>query len=224
MTRNIYPQILPSLKSLLANNEIDTVYLITEDDDIGIWMPDNVKIINVSDQQWFKPNSPNYNTRFTYMVMIRMALPFILKDEDRVLSLDLDTIIQTDISELWNLNMDDKYVAGCAETNLTKQKGYSYINCGVMMMNLAKFRDGMAERIIKLLNERRYLYNEQDCMNEEIKEENKLIINPCFNFGFFNQDKTCVPAIIHYAAFGKRFMEQAYVQQWKAKDWGEVLK
>ena len=90
MTRNIYPMILPSLKSLLANNEIDTVYLITEDDDIGIWMPDNVKIINVSGQQWFKPDSPNFNTRFTYMVMIRIALPFILKDEDLGALKDLD--------------------------------------------------------------------------------------------------------------------------------------
>lgn len=224
MTRNIYPQILPSLKSLLANNNIDTVYLITEDNEIGIWMPDNVKIINVSGQKWFRADSPNYYSRFTYMVMMRMALPFILKDEDMVLSLDLDTIIQTDISELWDLNMDDKYVAGCTETELTKHKGYPYINCGVMMINLAKMRDGMAERIIKLLNEKRYLYNEQDCMNEEVPEENKLILPSAFNFGFFNKDKACVPAILHYAAFGRHFMEQRNVIEWRDKDWSEILK
>lgn len=224
MTRNIYKQILPSLKSLLAHNDIDTVYLITEDDDIGIWMPDNVKIINVANQKWFSADSPNYYSRFTYMVMIRMALPFILKDEDRVLSLDLDTIIQTDISELWDLNMDDKYVAGCTETELTKHKGYPYINCGVMMMNLAKFRDGMAQNIINLLNKKRYLYNEQDCMNEEIAEENKLILPSAFNYGFFNKDQTCIPAILHYAAFGRHFMEQRNVIEWRDKDWSEILK
>ena len=223
MTRNIYNRILPSLKSLLANNKIDTVYLLTEDDDIGMWMPDNVKIINVSGQQYIKETSPNYYTNFTWMVMMRLALPFILK-EDRVLSLDLDTIVQTNIEELWDLPMDDTYVAGATETELTKHKGYSYINCGVMMMNLEKFRDGMAERIIHLLNTRRYLYNEQDCMNEQVPEENKLILPSAFNYGFFNRDKVCVPAILHYAAFGRHFMEQGNVKEWNDKDWSEVLK
>lgn len=223
MTRNIYNRILPSLKSLLANNDIDTAYILAEDDDIGIWLPDNVKIINVSGQQFIKETSPNYYTNFTWMVMMRLALPFILK-EDRVLSLDLDTIIQTNIEELWDLPMDDKYVAGATETELTKHKGYSYINCGVMMMNLEKFRDGMAERIIHLLNTKRYLYNEQDCMNEQVPEENKLILPSAFNYGFFNRDKVCVPAILHYAAFGRHFMEQGNVKEWNDKDWSEVLK
>lgn len=223
MTRNIYNRILPSLKSLLANNDIDTVYILAEDDDIGIWLPDNVKIINVSGQQYIKETSPNYYTNFTWMVMMRLALPFILK-EDRVLSLDLDTIVQTNIEELWDLPMDDKYVAGATETELTKHKGYSYINCGVMMMNLEKFRDGMAERIIHLLNTKRYLYNEQDCMNEQVPEENKLILPSAFNYGFFNRDKVCVPAILHYAAFGRHFMEQGNVKEWNDKDWSEVLK
>ena len=223
MTRNIYNRILPSLKSLLANNKIDTVYLLTEDDDIGMWMPENVKIINVSGQQFIKETSPNYYTNFTWMVMMRLALPFILK-EDRVLSLDLDTIVQTNIEELWDLPMEDKYVAGATETELTKHKGYSYINCGVMMMNLEKFRDGMAERIIHLLNTKRYLYNEQDCMNEQVPEENKLILPSAFNYGFFNRDKVCVPAILHYAAFGRHFMEQGNVKEWNDKDWSEVLK
>ena len=224
MTRNIYKQILPSLKSLLANNDIDTVYLLTEDDDIGIWLPDNVKIINVSDQQYIKPSSPNYHTNFTWMVMMRLALPFVLADEERVLSLDLDTIIQTNIEELWKLDMTDKYVAGATEKDLTRYYGHSYINCGVMFMNLEKFRDGMAERIIELLNTRRYVYNEQDCMNEQVAEENKLILPAAFNYGFFNKDTPCIPAILHYAAFGRSFMNQPNVQEWNNKDWGEILK
>ena len=215
--------ILPSLKSLLANNDIDKVYLFTEDDDIGIWIPDKVKIVNVSGQQYIKPSSPNFNTRFTWMVMMRMALPFIVPDEGRILSLDLDTIIRSSIEDLWDLDMKDKYVAGAIETDLTRHKGYSYINCGVMMMNLEKMRDGMAENIINLLNTKRYLYNEQDCMNEEVHEENKLIISPAYNFGFFNKTEMCFPKIIHYAAFGRRFMEQNEVQQWGAKKWEDIL-
>ena len=203
MTRNIYPMVIPSLKSLLANNDIDRVYLITEDDDIGLWLPDNVKIINVSGQQYIKQSSPNYYTNFTWMVMIRLALPMILEEEDRLLSLDLDTIIQSNIEDLWDLDMTDKYVAGAIENDLTKYHGYSYINCGVMFMNLQKFRDGMAQNIIDLLNTKRYVYNEQDCMNEQVKEENKLILSPAYNYGFFNQGAMCLPRILHFAGHGK---------------------
>ena len=216
--------VLPSMKSLLAHNSIDTVYLLTEDDEVGIELPDCVKIINVSGQKFFDESSPNFYNSFTWMVMMRMALPFVLAEEERVLSLDLDTIIHEDISELWEMPMDGKYVAGAMETNLTRQSGYSYINCGVMMINLEQMRDGMAERIIHLLNKRKYRYNEQDCMNEEVPEEGKLIISPAFNFGFFNRDKICIPKIVHYAAFGKRFMDQQPVKEWNAKEWSEILK
>lgn len=223
MTRNIYQMVIPSMKSLLANNNIDTVYLITEDDDIGIWLPDNVKIINVSDQQYIKKTSPNYYTNFTWMVMIRLALPFILKDEERVLSLDLDTIIQSNIEELCDMDMDGKYVAGSIEDRLSQYHGYSYINCGVMFMNLEKFRDGMAQRILDLLNTKRYTYNEQDCMNEELTEEQKLIISPAYNYGFFNQGAMCLPKILHFAGHGHRFNDLDIVNKWRNMEWSDVL-
>ena len=224
MTRNIYPMVFPSMKSLLANNDIDTIYLITEDDDIGFWLPDKVKIINVSGQQYIKKTSPNYYTNFTWMVMIRLALPFILPEEERVLSLDLDTIIQSNIEELWDLQMDDKYVAGAIENQLSKYHGYSYINCGVMFMNLEKFRDGKAQEILDLLNTKRYVYNEQDCMNEQVSEEKKLILSPAFNYGFFNQGAMCLPRILHFAGHGRRFNDLDIVNQWRNKDWSEILK
>lgn len=224
MTRNIYPMVIPSMKSLLANNDIDTVYLLTEDDDTRLDLPDIVKTINVSGQQYFKHDSPNFYNRFTWMVMMRMALPFVLADEEKVLSLDLDTIVQQNIEQLWGLNMNDKYIAGAIEDALSAQKGYSYINCGVMMMNLEKMRDGMAEKIIHLLNTKRYLYNEQDCMNETLTEEQKLIISPAFNYGFFNQGAMCLPSILHFAAHGKSFNGLDIVNQWRNKDWSEILK
>lgn len=216
--------IVPSLKSLLANNNIDAVYLLTEDDDIGIELPDMVKIINVSDQQYIKQSSPNYYTHFTWMVMMRMALPFVLADEERVLSLDLDTIIQSNIEELWDLPMTDKYIAGATENRLSAVKGYPYINCGVMMMNLEKLRDGMAERIIELLNTKRYQFNEQDCMNETLTTEQKLILSPAFNYGFFNQGAMCLPRILHFAAHGRNFNGLAIANEWRNKKWSEILK
>lgn len=224
MTRNIYRMIIPSLKSLLANNRIDKVFLLTEDDDVGFWLPENVEVINVSDQIYFKKESPNYFNCFTWMVMMRMALPFVLPNVGKVLSLDLDTIVARNLDELWDIPMDGKYVAGCIEDGLTRNKGYSYINCGVMLMNLEQMRDGMAERIIKLLNEKKYLYNEQDCMNEEVPEKGKLILDPSYNYGFFNRNSMVIPKIIHYAGYTSEvFKSQDIVCEWAEKEWEDIL-
>ena len=215
--------VIPSMKSLLANADIDTVYLLTEDDDIGIELPDVCRIINVSEQQYIKKSSPNYYTQFTWMVMMRMALPMILPEE-RVLSLDLDTIVQSNIDELWEMDMEGKYIAGATEDALSEHHGYPYINCGVMMMNLEKLRDGRAEEIIELLNTKRYTFNEQDCMNEVLSTDEKLILSPAFNYGFFNQGAMCLPRILHFAGHGRKFNDLAIVQRWRNKDWSEILK
>lgn len=224
MTRNLYRMVIPSLKSLLAQNQIDKVYLLIEDDDTGFWLPDCVECINVSEQEWFPKNGANYNCRWTYMALMRIALCYVLPDVDKILSLDLDTIINGDLSELWELPMDDKYIAGSIEKYLTEQKGFNYINFGVCLMNLAKFRDGMADRIISLLNKKQYLYPEQDCANEEIPEDGKLIIGEEYNFSIFSGNAMRIPKIIHFAAFGaERFKEQKIVCDWGEKDWGEIL-
>ena len=216
--------VIPSMKSLLANNDIDTVYLITEDDELNMDLPDKVKIINVTGQDYIKKTSPNYNTHFTWMVMIRLALPMILKDEERVLSLDLDTIIQGSIEDLWDLDMTGKYVAGATEDRLTAYHGYPYINCGVMFMNLEKFRDGKAQEILDLLNTRQYTYNEQDCMNEILTDDEKLILSPAYNYGFFNQGAMCMPRILHFAGHGRRFNDMDIVCKWRNTEWSEILK
>ena len=223
MTRNIYQMVIPSMKSLLAHNDIDTVYLITEDDDIGIELPDVCKVINVSDQQYIKKTSPNYYTNFTWMVMIRLALPLILKDEDRLLSMDLDTIVQGSIEDLWGLDMKDKYVAGATENRLSAHHGYPYINCGVMFMNLKKFRDGKAQEILDLLNTKRYTYNEQDCLNEILTTDEKLILSPAYNYGFFNQGAMCLPRILHFAGHGNRFNDLDIVCKWRNMEWSDIL-
>ena len=224
MTRNLYRMVVPSLKSLLAQNQIDKVFLLTEDDDVGFWLPDNVKVINVTNQQYFRKNGPNYNTKYTYMALMRIALPFILPDVDMVLSLDLDTIVMGDLSELWDIPMKGKVIAGSIEPYLTEQKRYNYINFGVVMLNLKEMRDGTANRLIWLLNEEEYLYPEQDCVNEEIPEDRKVILSNAYNFSPFSGDAICIPKIIHFAAFGaERFKEQEIVCQWGAKPWDEVL-
>ena len=83
-TRNIYRDMIPSLKSLLTWRAADKVYLLIEDDAFPCELPEAVETINVSGQKWFTPDGPNYNSRVTYMDMIRLALPELFPEIERL--------------------------------------------------------------------------------------------------------------------------------------------
>ena len=63
LTRNIYKNVLPSLKSLLKNGNVDKVVLVTElsDYDVGFDLPDRVVVMPVSKYGYFYEDGPNFN-------------------------------------------------------------------------------------------------------------------------------------------------------------------
>ena len=169
-TRNVYQDILPSLKSLLINSDVDRVYLLIEDDVFPYELPDCVETINVSDQPYFSHDGPNYHgMKWTWMTMMRAALAKVFPDLDVILSLDNDTIIDQDISEIWDLPIDDYYYAASREP-LKSKGGQTYVcdlftQMGVVLYNLKKLRDGKADEVIDELNRHRYIFAEQDAFN-----------------------------------------------------------
>lgn len=170
-TRNLYQDMLPSLKSLLIHNTLDKVYLLIEDDAFPYYLPTVCETINVSGQQFFGADCPNLGNSWTWMVLMRAALPFIFPNLDRILSLDCDTIVTDDITELWDLDISNHYFAACREPLTSAGGAYYkqplYCNVGVAMYNLAKMRDdGVAAEVIELLNHKRLPFVEQDALNE----------------------------------------------------------
>lgn len=195
MTRNLYEMTVPSIKSLLINSDVDVVYLIIEDDEFPVQLP-RTKVINVSGQKYFTPGGINWNSPWTYMALMRAALPKLLR-ESQVLSLDCDTIIDGDISPLWEIPLKDYYLAAGMEPH--KSDGRIYVNVGVAMYNLAKLRkDGMADKIIEALNTKPYAFLEQDAFNEFCAGK---IYNmpPEYNVHTWSQQTSKQPVIIHYA-------------------------
>ena len=85
------------------------------------------------------------------MVLMRAALSKVLPDEDVVLSLDVDTIVDKDISELWDLNIDHYYIAAAREPY--KSSGSRvYINMGIALLNLKKWRERNEHSLKKCTN------------------------------------------------------------------------
>ena len=97
-TRNLYPYMISAAKSLLIHSNVEQIYFLIEDDVFPYDLPPKTHTINVSNQQYFKKDGPNFKSEFTYMALIRVALTKILQ-EDIVLSLDVDTIVNENISD-----------------------------------------------------------------------------------------------------------------------------
>lgn len=224
LTRNLYKSVLPSLKSLLRNGYVDRVYLVIEDDDIGYDLPDCVITLNVSDQHWFRHDGPNYNSPWTYMTLMKVAVCWLLPTESRVLTLDVDTIVQHNLHDLWELDLSKHCVAGAMEPYWTNMYNRVYVNAGVLMWNLDKMRLGWAQRVVDALNEKYYTFNEQDCISEQLKGE-ILTMDSAFNYNRYVVPPNSEPIrILHFAAYGQdAFKQQPETQLYAGMTWDEVF-
>ena len=210
-TSNVYPQMYTALKSLLINNKMDRVYLFIDTDEFPYPVPDCVKCIDVSDQPFFPADSANSTSRWTYMDLLRCALGLILQDEECVLWFDIDTIVDGDISELFNMDMTGYYFAGVPEF-YKSTSFFRYINTGVCMHNLSLLRKMNKEHeMISFLNAYHFDYPGQDAINllgqgriKTIDSEfnMNMCVNPCHR-----------PKIIHFTDL--KIPE--YTQNWAYK-------
>ena len=99
-TRNLYGEMVGAAKSLLAHSDVDRIYFLAEDDELPVWLPDCIEVLNVSRQAFFRPSGPNFRSGWTWMVLMRAALHRVFPSFDRILSLDVDTIVREDIEQM----------------------------------------------------------------------------------------------------------------------------
>ncbi len=91
----------------------------------------------------------------SYTSMFKFDLPQLLKEVDKVLYIDGDTLIQTSLLDLYNTSLDGYYIAAVDDA-VQKLKTASpintkenYFNSGVMLLNLKKMReDNITEKLI----------------------------------------------------------------------------
>jgi lipopolysaccharide biosynthesis glycosyltransferase len=136
----------------------------------------------------------NANPAITAASFLRLLLPSILTDVERVVYLDCDIVVLKDIAQLHDTDLAGLPLAGCVDYGLlSKATGWqigtggrvlsletylrevielsdcgSYFNAGVLVMDLQKFRDAdliaAAERFLERTNGRRFL-NDQCALN-----------------------------------------------------------
>ena len=94
-------------------------------------------------------------------------------NENKILYLDSDIIVTKDISELYSTDVSDYYLAGVEDKLSHKMRdrvnlkdGEVYINSGVQLVNLAKFREDNIEPIIFETLRKKDTYTDQDVIND----------------------------------------------------------
>lgn len=124
---------------------------------------------------------------YTNTIYYRLFIPNILKQEEKAIYLDCDTIITGDISELYNVDVTGKILAACSDEAVIAIKVFQdyteqvigvnhyldYFNSGVMLLNLKEFnKQNLYERFLKLLDEYPFVVApDQDCLNVICKDK-----------------------------------------------------
>lgn len=201
-THDFYEKLVPSIKSLLEHNPKANIYVVAEDDSIGI--PFDVKVINIKEQTWFTPeNCVNYHNMFTYINLLKVCYASLLK-VNKVIHLDADTIICDSLEPLWKTDLTGKWVAACPEyTGRYKPFGQTYYNMGVAVINLQQMRkDGIEQWMVNYLNTVPQLYADQDAWNKYGLEQDKFVPFPVRYNENFATGYTDNPAIVHFCGVG----------------------
>lgn len=171
-TRNWYIYLATELYALFKTNKVKKVYLFIEDDKINFIDDERVEFINVNKTpEYVLPTSPNYKTKYTKMCYLRCYFTKLIKD-DKILYVDADAIVIDDITELWNTELDDNVLAGIHEGGEwnkylnTYGLDDTYINSGVLLMDLKKIREEkLDDSMLYLLNHNWYAFPDQDVIN-----------------------------------------------------------
>ena len=231
-TRNLYDGMVWSVKSLLCHTKVDHIWLLVEDDEFPYEMPDFVTTINVHDyiEQKFPAWGKNAKTHFTKMAMVRVCYTELLPDVERVLQLDVDTVIMDDISPLWDIDLDGKWFAATWEalSGYDPYRSGHYQNVGVCMFNLTQMRADDAQRqLVELLNTKRMNCIEQDALNILGQKRGLAADMPMR----FNENRACGytddPAIVHYVGYmdwttNPNLARREYLKLYRDLPWSEV--
>lgn len=220
-TRNFYHMMALSLKSLLTHTYMDKVYFIIEDSFFPEPLPPLVQCVNVSNQTFFPHDGPNFNSIFSYMMLIRVAIPLMFPDIDVALSIDADTLVKHDIDALWDINLGNNYYAAVQE--LFSIHGKQYFNNGVSLINFKQMRDdGICERAIRMLNERKYRWCEQDVMNE-LCAGRILKLPSAYNFAPGVTERTDEFYIRHYIGMASKGAMMRAAVEYEDVSWNEIV-
>ena len=184
----------------------------------------SVRFVDVDERQISGAKDKEYVTVATYYMLLAST---VFPDEDRCLFMDADLVVETDLSRLYEIDIDGFYAAGVREMVLMRMPNWAtelkkksnlpalsdYINTGIILWNLESMRqDHVEEKMIENIN----AHNEwmaQDIVHRVCHGKIKLIdyhynFNPMFDdeiwqYHYPVKDSTVYGTITHFVGARK---------------------
>lgn len=200
---NFAPYLGVAINSLLENNskEFDEIKIYILDKNI---LESNKKKLNEINDKFTNSelifiedkgidnilNKKVTGTRALSSFSRLFALYFLDESIKKILYLDSDALIVGSFKELWEIDIGDYSVAGVKDvgpdyvkTAIGLDKNAEYINAGVLLINLEKWRKiNIEDKFINLLEEHNMeIYNNDQSIINLALQNDILLINPKFN-------------------------------------------
>lgn len=182
------------------------------------YLPIDVTLFNKmpSSSQAHISNETNY----------RFLISSIKPEIDKCIFLDADLVVDGDISELWNIDIKDYYMAAVNDQAALNIEGwakklplpadYTYVNTGVTVMNLKKWRkDNVEKQFFENVSKYKDLlmFPDQDILNITLFSKVKYLSHifnamPVQKYRNLEQEKEAFshPIIIHWAGGRKPWL------------------
>lgn len=152
---------------------------------------------------------------FTIETYYRLKLPTLI-NVNKLLYMDVDTLVKKDINELFNIDLEDYYAGAIIDESsyykhIHRLSVKRYFNAGVLLLNLKKIReDNLEEKFFDFINNHSDLISWVDqCVLNAVFAENVKFLDRKFNFQhhgalepikeLYNKNKKEV-VILHYVA------------------------
>ena len=129
--------------------------------------------------------------RYTEAASLRLLLPELLPELDKILYLDCDIIVRQDLARLWNeTDLGDNYLAAVFEAAIEGQaerfralgcNPARYFNSGFLLMNLVQMRtEHVSEKLLEACRVPYLEFPDQDALNQ-VCQGHVLPLSPLYN-------------------------------------------
>lgn len=153
------------------------------------------------------------NNVYSKDLYVRIIIPYVLKNYNKVIVADADMIVNTDIDELYNTDLFDNYIGAVRDTvyggylnglvpntmkytveTLKLDNPYDYCNTGVILMDCKKIRTLYSlDFLLEHINTHQYNIYEQDMINVLFNGK-IMFLDPKWNLFTYTNDfvKKCI--------------------------------
>jgi lipopolysaccharide biosynthesis glycosyltransferase len=188
----------------VLHKDLSKEYMNLLEEQISVYVNFSISFISVS--EYFDGVNFFMSRGLTVEAYFRLLIPYIFSEYDKILYLDGDMICLTDISVLFDINLDNIMLAAIGDTNINghycaKNSEYlklhtvlpnlkyplKYFNSGLILFNTAVFRNSISwNEIVEISLSQNFYCHDQDILN--LITDGQILTLP-YHWNFMYTDK-----------------------------------